>query len=82
MAAAVAADRPVVRAAAAPAAKPAPAKSAAEIEKAKADIISGAIHPISGPIKDNKGAERMKAGEKADDALLSKMDWYVEGVIG
>lgn len=54
----------------------------AAADKVKADIISGAVHPISGPIKDNKGAERMKAGEKADDALLSKMDWYVDGVIG
>ena len=28
------------------------------------------------------GTEAVKAGEKADDALLSKMDWYVDGVIG
>lgn len=54
------------------------AKAAAE--KVKADIISGALHPFTGPIKDNKGATRIAAGAKISDGDLSKMDWYVEGV--
>jgi len=52
----------------------------AAADKIQADIISGAVHPITGPVKDNKGAERLKAGEKATDEALNKMDWYVEGV--
>jgi basic membrane protein A len=55
-----------------------PARAAAE--KVKADIVSGAMHPFTGPIKDNKGVERVKAGETLSDADLNKMDWYVEGV--
>ncbi|WP_342358567.1 BMP family ABC transporter substrate-binding protein [Terrarubrum flagellatum] len=51
----------------------------AAADKVKTDIASGALHPFTGPIKDNKGAERLKAGEKATDEALNKMDWYVEG---
>ena len=54
-----------------------PAKAAAE--KVRADIISGALHPFTGPIKDNKGAEKVAAGAKVGDADLQKMNWYVEG---
>ena len=49
-------------------------------DKVQADIVSGAMHPFTGPIKDQKGVERLAAGARGDDALLSKMDWYVEGV--
>ncbi len=46
----------------------------------QADIVAGKFHPFSGPIKDNKGAERVAAGETMSDGDLLKMDWYVEGV--
>jgi simple sugar transport system substrate-binding protein len=59
-----------------------PANVRAAADKVKADIASGALHPITGPIRDQKGVERMKAGEKATDEMLNKMDWYVEGVQG
>jgi hypothetical protein len=34
------------------------------------------------PIWDNKGVERVKAGEVFPMADLGRMDWLVEGVIG
>ena len=34
------------------------------------------------PIRDNKGVERVKAGEAFPLTELRKMDWLVEGVIG
>jgi len=35
-----------------------------------------------GPIKDNKGALRVREGEKMSDAALRELfDWYVEGVV-
>jgi basic membrane protein A and related proteins len=46
----------------------------------KNGIIAGTLHPITGPVKDNKGAMKLKEGEKATDEMLEKMDWYVEGV--
>jgi basic membrane lipoprotein Med (substrate-binding protein (PBP1-ABC) superfamily) len=48
----------------------------------KQDLISGKAHPFQGPLKDNKGVERVKAGEVFPLADLRKMDWLVEGVIG
>ncbi len=52
----------------------------AAAEAVKADIISGKAHPFTGPIKDNKGVERVPAGKVMTDEELNKMDWYVEGV--
>ncbi|MBV8448874.1 MAG: hypothetical protein JO124_12900 [Hyphomicrobiales bacterium] len=46
----------------------------------KSAIIAGTLHPVTGPITDNKGTPRLKDGEKATDEMLEKMDWYVEGV--
>ena len=46
----------------------------------KGGIIAGTLHPVTGPIKDNKGNLKLKEGEKATDEMLEKMDWYVEGV--
>jgi hypothetical protein len=37
---------------------------------------------FAGPIKDNKGAERVKAGEHWSTDNLGKMDWLAEGIIG
>ena len=51
-------------------------------EKVEAGIKSGEIHPFAGPIKDQSGAVRAKAGETLDDGTLLGMDWYVEGVEG
>lgn len=35
---------------------------------------------VSGPIKDNAGAERVAAGDIIDDGEYWAVDWYVEGV--
>ena len=46
------------------------------------EFIAGAAHPFQGPLKDNRGAERVKPGEVFPLADLRKMDWLVEGVVG
>lgn len=43
-------------------------------------ISAGTLHPFTGELKDQKGVVRLKAGEKASDEMLSKMDWYVDGI--
>jgi simple sugar transport system substrate-binding protein len=43
-------------------------------------IVDGTLHPFTGELKDQKGVVRLKDGEKASDELMSKMDWYVDGV--
>ena len=57
-----------------------PANVRAAADKIVADIKSGALHPFTGPIKDQKGAEKVAAGAKVADKDLLMMDWYVEGV--
>ena len=52
----------------------------AAAEKVKNDIISGALHPFAGPIKDNTGVERVAAGDIIDDGEYWAVDWYAEGV--
>ncbi|MDJ1157060.1 BMP family ABC transporter substrate-binding protein [Chelatococcus sp. SYSU_G07232] len=52
----------------------------AAADKVKADITSGALHPFTGPIKDQKGSLRLADGQRIGDADLLKMDWFVEGV--
>lgn len=38
--------------------------------------------PFTGPIKDQTGTVRIKAGERAGHDQLWSMDWLVEGVVG
>ena len=52
----------------------------AAADKVKSAIADGSLHPFAGPLKDQKGAERVAAGAVAPDAELLKMDWYVPGV--
>ncbi len=59
-------------------AMPAEVKEAAE--KVRTGIIDGSMHPFTGPIKDQAGAERYAAGATATDEEMLKMDWYVAGV--
>ena len=59
-----------------------PAETRAEIERIKAGLADGSFHPWTGPISDPSGKELLKAGEKADDAFLHKIDFYVKGVEG
>lgn len=48
----------------------------------KQEFIAGKAHVFQGPIRDNRGVERVKAGEVFPLTSLGKMDWLVEGVIG
>lgn len=45
-------------------------------------IKSGKFHPFSGPIMDQKGVLRVKAGDVIPDSDLYGMNWYVRGVQG
>ena len=51
-------------------------------DAAKADIKSGKLVVFTGPIKDQKGVERIPTGTVPSDKELLGMDWFVEGVIG
>ena len=53
-----------------------------QVNKVSADIASGKFHPFTGPVKDNDGKERLAAGQAMSDEVLSKMDYYVEGIQG
>jgi len=48
----------------------------------KQEFTAGKAHPFVGPLKDNRGTERVKAGETFPLTGLGKMDWLVEGVVG
>lgn len=52
------------------------------VNKTAGEIGAGKFHPFTGPIKDNDGKERLAAGKVMTDEVLSKMDYYVEGVQG
>jgi simple sugar transport system substrate-binding protein len=59
-----------------------PADVQAMVKKAEGEIAGGKLHPFTGPMKDNAGKERLAAGKTITDGDLSKMDYYVEGVVG
>ena len=64
----------------APYSKHLPADVVAMAEKARKGIIDGSVHAFQGPIKDQSGKVRVKAGERANDGLLAGMNFYVEGI--
>ncbi|MDC8757335.1 BMP family ABC transporter substrate-binding protein [Janthinobacterium fluminis] len=45
------------------------------------ELVSGALTPFAGPLKDNEGKVRLDKGTLGDEAL-NKMDYFVEGVVG
>ena len=59
-----------------------PADAVRLVNEKKQEFIGGKAQVFQGPIKDNKGVERVKAGEAFPLTQLGKMDWLVEGVIG
>ena len=59
-----------------------PKDVADKIAARSAEIAAGKFHPFQGPIKDQKGVERVKSGETIPDKDLYGMNWYVEGVEG
>ncbi|MCG8542564.1 MAG: BMP family ABC transporter substrate-binding protein [Clostridia bacterium] len=50
------------------------------IELMKKTIISKEFHPFTGPIFDNEGNERIKAGDIAISDVTLNMDWFVDNV--
>lgn len=54
-----------------------------QIVATQARILSGQVQVFAGPIKDQSGVERIKAGEKQPEvASLEQMNYLVEGVVG
>lgn len=64
----------------APLTKNAPAGAQEKVDQAKADIIAGKNKIFAGPIKDNKGVEKVAKDQVMSDADMLKFDWFVEGV--
>lgn len=59
-----------------------PAEVKEKVEKAKASIVDGSLHPFGGPVVTQDGKEVVAAGGSISDEDLSKMDYYVKGVNG
>ena len=59
-----------------------PAEVREAADAVRDDIISGALHPFQGPIKNQAGEVVAKEGEVIDDGTLLGMNYYVEGVQG
>ena len=53
-----------------------------KVSQTTEEIRTGKFHPFTGPVVDNEGKERLAAGKVMSDDVLSKMDYYVEGVQG
>lgn len=53
----------------------------AEIEAKKAKIIDGSLNVFAGPLKDNKGAEKVAAGSAVSADDQQTIMWLVEGVV-
>jgi simple sugar transport system substrate-binding protein len=49
-------------------------------EETEAKIISGELHPFTGPVNKQDGTVWLKEGEVSDDGTLLGMNFYVEGV--
>jgi basic membrane protein A and related proteins len=57
-----------------------PADVAAEADKVQAGYKDGSFNIFTGPISDQDGNEKVKAGEVIADADLAVLDWFVKGV--
>ncbi len=53
-----------------------------QINKVAADIVSGAVHPYAGEIRDQDGKVRVASGAVMPDGEISGFNWFVEGMIG
>jgi basic membrane protein A len=57
-------------------------RTAAAVEKVRAQIIAREFEPFTGPLYDQNGAEKISAGTKMTDDEIWNMGWFVKGVIG
>jgi basic membrane protein A and related proteins len=60
--------------------KSVPADVVAEADKVQAGYKAGTFNIFTGPISDQDGKEKVKAGEVMADADLAVIDWFVKGV--
>lgn len=61
----------------------APEGAQAKIDEVKKKILDGSFKVFAGPLKDQSGAEVVKAGEVISEAdIAGKMNWFVQGVEG
>lgn len=56
------------------------AETMAKIDAAATAIRAGEFHPLTGPITDQEGAERLADGIVIDDGAMASIDWLVAGV--
>jgi len=59
-----------------------PAAARARVAEVSAGLKGGTFAIWKGPIVDQGGKSHLEAGQTADDAFLSKIDFYVKGVEG
>jgi basic membrane protein A and related proteins len=59
-----------------------PAAARARVAEVNAGLKAGTFSIWKGPIADQSGKNRLEAEQVADDAFLSKIDFYVKGVEG
>lgn len=52
----------------------------AEVARLEAALREGNLHPFTGPVLDQSGQARLAEGQVMDDAALSRMDYFVQGV--
>lgn len=60
----------------------APEGAQAKVDEVKAKILDGSFKVFEGPIKDQTGTEKVKAGEVVSDKDINGMMWFVNGVEG
>jgi basic membrane protein A len=59
-----------------------PADVRAQVEKAKASILSKQWDVFTGPVKNQEGKVVLEAGKRMSDADMLSMSFFVEGVVG
>lgn len=60
----------------------APAEAKDKVEEIKKQLIEQKFHVFTGPIYDQDGNKKVKAGETMTDEALLNFDWFVKGVEG
>jgi simple sugar transport system substrate-binding protein len=59
-----------------------PLKLANLLETKRQALVAGMLKPFAGPLKDNTGVLKVKAGAALSEQDLMSINWYVEGIEG